>query len=64
VYLYHKPDFKQKYYAFGDGEWLVIIGQNQVVDTAFKVDRIPYEEYIKQHGMKLLGTVKEVRSNG
>lgn len=64
VYLYYNEGFKQKYYVFGDKEWIVIIGQNKVIDTAFKVDRISYEEYIKKNGMKLLGTIKELRSNG
>nr|WP_159444459.1 phage minor capsid protein [Carboxydocella sporoproducens] len=64
VYLYHKEGFKQKYYVFGDKEWIAIIGQNKVIDTAFKVDRMNYEEYIKKNGMNFLGTVKELRPNG
>lgn len=64
VYLYHNEVFKQKYYVFGDKEWIAIIGQNKVIDTAFKVDRMSYEEYIKKNDMKLLGTVKELRPNG
>ena len=63
IYLYQKKGLKQKYYVFGDGDWIAIFGQNKVIDTAFKVDKMPFEEYIEQQEMKILGTVKDVMLN-
>ncbi len=45
VYEYIKNEktgelFDQKYYIYGDGEWLVMVGENGVMETAFPPDVI------------------------
>lgn len=63
VFLHYQGTFEQKYYVFGDNEWIVIIGANQIIDTAFPPDY--YVSYLQEEkGYKYLGTIEEVLKNG
>lgn len=46
VYFYHLPGFDQTYFVYGLPNWVVIIGENGVMETAFIVDRVPYNDYL------------------
>lgn len=60
VYLYYKNTFEQKYFVVGNGHWIVIIGENKVIETAFPPDN--YQSYISEkEGYIFLGTIREVR---
>ena len=59
TYLYYKKGFPQDFYVFGDKEWIVMIGENGIMETAFPPD--DYDIYLdKKKGYEYLGTIKEV----
>ncbi|MBB6446719.1 hypothetical protein [Bacillus benzoevorans] len=63
IYLYYLKGYEQNYYVFANPEikWLVIIGENTVMESAFKIDKKPYHVYLSEsRGFTYLGTVKEV----
>ncbi len=60
AYVYHLKGFDQDYYVFGDGcNWIAIIGENGVMETAFPPDS--YSSYLALEARyQLLSTIKEV----
>ena len=66
TYLYFLEGFEQNYYVFANREtkWIVIIGENTIIESAFIIDKKPYHVYLsKERGFTYLGTVKEVTSD-
>ena len=66
TYLYFLEGFEQNYYVFANPKtkWMVIIGENTVIESAFIIDKKPYHVYLsKERGYMYLGTVKEVISD-
>jgi len=60
IYIYSLARFQKDYFVFGDGIWVVIIGEDGIMETAFVVDG-NYREYLSEEkGYQYLGTVKEV----
>lgn len=61
TFLYYKDTFDQRYFVIGNREWIVIVGENGILETAF-----PPDDYVKyltlDNGFSYLGTIKEVRS--
>jgi hypothetical protein len=64
TYVYFKEGFQHDYYVFGDGGyWIVIIGENGIMETIFPPDS--YRKYLDAElGYHFLGTVKEVLEHG
>jgi hypothetical protein len=60
TYLYSKQTFEQRYFVIGDGSWIFIIGENEVMETAFPPNH--YQRYLSEEGYQFLGTIKEVRA--
>ncbi|MGP7817401.1 hypothetical protein [Niallia sp. 01092] len=59
IHLYHLQTFEQEYFVFDDGYWIVIIGANRIVDTAFYCNNT--KNYLHPNkGYKYLGKVREV----
>jgi hypothetical protein len=59
AYLYYKEFFCQNFYVFGDQEWIVLIGADSIIETAFPPD--DYDKYLNEKdGYKYLGTIEEV----
>lgn len=64
VYLYYLKGFIKDYFVFGNGSWIVIIGDDSIIDTAFQIDT-SYSDYLsKDKGYEYLGKIKEVLENG
>lgn len=63
TYIYYKRGFDQNYFVFGDGYWIVIIGENGVMETAFPPDN--YNRYLlgEDRGYTYVGTIEEVRNS-
>lgn len=60
TYLYYKNTFQQRYFVVGDGYWIFIIGENEVIETAYPPN--DYKNYLSEkEGFTFLGTIKEVR---
>lgn len=50
-------------FANPETKWMVIIGENVVMESAFIIDKKPYHVYLsKERGFSYIGTVKEVMS--
>ncbi|MFT8320487.1 MAG: hypothetical protein ABF649_06235 [Bacillus sp. (in: firmicutes)] len=59
IHLYHLQTFKQEYFVFDDDYWIVIIGANGIVDTAFSSKNT--KNYLHPNkGYKYLGKGREV----
>lgn len=59
IHLYHLKTFEQEYFVFNDGYWIIIIGEDSVIETAFLSKNII--NYLSLNkGYKYLGKVKEV----
>lgn len=49
VYLYYKKNFLQNFFVYGLPDWIVMVGENGVMETAFLIDReLKYDEYLAQ----------------
>lgn len=60
VFLYFLQGFKKDYFVFGNGVWIVIVGDDGIMETSFIVDG-DYNDYLsKEKGYKYIGKVKEV----
>jgi hypothetical protein len=35
IHLYHLKPFEQEYFVFNDDNWIIIIGADNVIETAF-----------------------------
>jgi hypothetical protein len=48
TYLYHKDEFVQNFfvYAHRKSKWMVMIGENGVMETAYIIDQQPYDEHL------------------
>lgn len=64
VFLYYNEGFNQKYFIFGDKEWISIIGENGVIDTAYPPDK-GYNYYLNKQltGIKFMSTIEELYKN-
>lgn len=62
IYLYYKITYDQKYFAFGDYKrnWEVIIGENGIMETAYEIIDMDYEQHFQKQGYYFLGMLKEV----
>lgn len=61
IYLYYIH--KQNYIVFGDriSQWIAIIGEDHIIDTAFLIDTTTFDEYLSEKdGYIFLGKLKEV----
>jgi hypothetical protein len=59
IHLYHLKTFEQEYFVFNDDNWIIIIGADNVIETAFLSKNI--KNYLSpDKGYKYLGKVKEV----
>lgn len=50
IYNYWLPSFKQDYVVFGLPRWVVIVGTDGIMETAFEVDRQNYYDYLRPRG--------------
>ena len=58
TYLYYKDTFDQRYLVIGDKHWIVVIGENGIMETAFLPNH--YKNYLSEdEGYIFLGTIKE-----
>ena len=46
VYRYRLPNFQQSYFVFGLPNWVVIVGEDGIMETAFEIDREDYYDYL------------------
>ncbi len=46
IYRYWLPHFQKKYLVFGLPNWIVIVGDDGIMETAFEIDRQSYYEYL------------------
>ena len=46
VYRYWLPNFQQSYFVFGLPKWIVIVGEDGIMETAFEIDREDYYSYL------------------
>jgi len=46
IYKYYLDGFSQNYYVYGLPKWIVIVGEDGIVETSFPVDRMAYNEYL------------------
>ncbi|NKQ22469.1 hypothetical protein [Brevibacillus laterosporus] len=60
VYEYFLEHFEQKFYVFSDNEWIVIIGEDGVMETTFPPDNGPIKYLNPNKGYKKIGKVKEL----
>lgn len=63
IYVYYRSGFPQKYFVYGLPDWVVIIGENGIMETAFIIDRQKsYSEYLSEKdGYKKIGMVGDKR---
>jgi hypothetical protein len=60
VYLYYVKGFKKNYFVFGDGKWIVIVGEDAIMETSFPIESDYFEYLSKKKGYEYLGKVVEV----
>ncbi|MFC4799472.1 hypothetical protein ACFPA1_08885 [Neobacillus sp. GCM10023253] len=60
VFLYYLKGFKKDYFVFGDGKWVVIIGEDAIMETSFPIDGDYFEYLSNKKGYEYLGKIKEV----
>ncbi|GEM_PF-1488644 len=59
IYRYYKEGFKQNFFVYGLPDWIVMIGENGVMETAFIIDRTLYSDYlVEEQGYKKLGRIE------
>jgi len=46
VYRYWLPNFQKSYVVFGLPKWIVIVGEDGIMETAFEIDREDYYSYL------------------
>ena len=46
TYLYYKDTFDQRYFVIGDKYWIVVIGENGIMETAFPPNH--YNNYLSE----------------
>lgn len=61
VHIYHLEQFEQRYIVFSANHWIIIIGEDKIMETAM-VTRSPERYLSKEKGYNYIGTVKEVFS--
>lgn len=60
TYLYHKDGFVQNFfvYAHRKSKWMVMIGENGIMETAYIIDQQPYDEHLSiKEGYTKMGTI-------
>lgn len=58
IYWYYKEGFYQNFFVYGLPDWIVMIGENGVMESAYIVDRGTYNNYLTEEaGYKKLGMV-------
>nr|WP_092074954.1 hypothetical protein [Dendrosporobacter quercicolus]NSL49581.1 hypothetical protein [Dendrosporobacter quercicolus DSM 1736]SDN23584.1 hypothetical protein SAMN04488502_11537 [Dendrosporobacter quercicolus] len=60
TYLYHKNGFVQNFfvYAHRKSKWMVMIGENGIMETAYIIDQQPYDEHLSiKEGYTKMGTI-------
>jgi hypothetical protein len=60
VYQYFVKGFHKVYIVFGDGKWIVIIGEDGMMETSFRIDSNYCEYLSRKKGYEYLGKVEEV----
>jgi hypothetical protein len=60
IYLYFVQGFKKHYFVFGDGLWIVIIGEDCVMETSFPIDGDYFDYLSKKNGYEYFGKAEEV----
>jgi hypothetical protein len=59
IYWYYKEGFKQNFFVYGLPDWIVIVGENGVMETAFIIDKTLYSDYlVEEQGYKKLGRIE------
>jgi hypothetical protein len=58
IHLYFLSTFEQDFFCFDNGEWIVIGGENGVMETCMKGN--PQNYFINYPGYTYLGKVKDV----
>lgn len=61
IHIYHLEHFEQRYVVFSVNNWIVIIGEDKVMETAM-ITRSPERYLSEEKGYTYMGTVKEVFS--
>lgn len=59
IYLYKVSHFEQTYLVFTANKWLVIIGENTIMETAM-ISKNPERYLAEDKGYTYVGTVEEV----
>ena len=61
IHVYRLNGFHQSYFAFSANNWIIILGQNAIMETAMKTSSS--KRYLSEEkGYTYIGTVKEVFS--
>ncbi|MCR2823542.1 hypothetical protein [Lederbergia panacisoli] len=59
IHIYVMNDFFQEYFVFDDGKWMVIVGENKIMETC--MFRKSTSSYLRrENGYTYLGRVREV----
>ena len=61
IHIYHRMHFEQHYIVFSVDNWIVIIGEDKVMETAM-ISKVPKRYLSKEKGYTYMCTVKEVFS--
>lgn len=61
IHIYRLEHFEQRYVVFSTINWIVIIGENSIMETAM-MTRSPERYLSKEKGYTYIGTVREVFS--
>lgn len=59
IYLYELTTFTQLYYVFSSDDWIVIVGENTIMETAMHSSN-PNSYLSQEKGYTYIGTVEEV----
>lgn len=63
AYLYYKDAFQKRYFVIGNKEWIVLVGEDEIMETAFPPNN--YKNYLSsKDGYQFMGIIKEVRRFG
>ncbi|MFZ3589996.1 hypothetical protein ACOI1C_12125 [Bacillus sp. DJP31] len=55
IFLYSVKGYKKDYIVFGDGEWIVIVGEDAMMETSFQIEG-DYSKYLSmKKGYMYLG---------
>ena len=61
IYEYYQEEFDQKYYIFGDWDWIVMVGENGIMETTFPPDTMTYSDYLNEHlKVEFIGKIGDV----